>query len=257
MNKRCDKPLSPEELAALPDEAVDTSDIPALDAAFWKNASVMMPGGGKRQLTLRLDQDVRAVLDEMQEIVEGLAQASITDEEVERIKTRRLKYIKLAMTNSGRIGVQLSEFAAMGDWRLFFLNRDRLKEVTTADVQRVAETYLVESNRTAGLFIPDQDSVRAEIPPRPDVAALVAGYEGTETIHQLVVRVRAGDVKEVIMATNPNMAGDGTTLYISSLLRTTGVKITRLARGLPTGSSIEYASGKMLADAIVGRQELE
>ncbi len=69
--------------------------------------------------------------------------------------------------------------------------------------------------------------------------------------------MRAGDVKEVIMATNPNMAGDGTTLYISSLLRTTGVKITRLARGLPTGSSIEFASGKMLADAIIGRQELE
>jgi recombination protein RecR len=64
-------------------------------------------------------------------------------------------------------------------------------------------------------------------------------------------------VKEVIMATNPNMAGDGTTLYISSLLRNTGVKITRLARGLPTGGSIEFASGKILTDAIIGRQELE
>ena len=80
---------------------------------------------------------------------------------------------------------------------------------------------------------------------------------GDLTIEQLVARVRAGDVKEVIMATNPNMAGDGTILYISSLLRNTGVKITRLARGLPTGSSIEFASGKMLADAIIGRQELE
>lgn len=89
----------------------------------------------------------------------------------------------------------------------------------------------------------------------------IAPLEGVEpgdlTIEQLVARVRAGDVKEVIMATNPNMAGDGTTLYISSLLRNTGVKITRLARGLPTGSSIEFASGKMLADAIIGRQELE
>ncbi|MHC4355165.1 MAG: recombination mediator RecR [Planctomycetota bacterium] len=89
----------------------------------------------------------------------------------------------------------------------------------------------------------------------------IAPLEGIEpgdlTIDQLVQRVRAGDVKEVIMATNPNMAGDGTTLYISSLLRNTGVKITRLARGLPTGSSIEYASGKILTDAITGRQELE
>jgi recombination protein RecR len=89
----------------------------------------------------------------------------------------------------------------------------------------------------------------------------IAPLEGIEpgdlAIEPLVERVRGGDVKEVIMATNPNMAGDGTTLYISSLLRTTGVKITRLARGLPTGSNIEYASGKMLTDAILGRQEVE
>ena len=77
------------------------------------------------------------------------------------------------------------------------------------------------------------------------------------TIKQLVERVRQGGVKELIMATNPNMAGDGTALYISSLLRTSGVKITRLARGLPTGSTLEYASGKMLTDAIIGRQALE
>jgi recombination protein RecR len=89
----------------------------------------------------------------------------------------------------------------------------------------------------------------------------IAPLEGIEpgdlTIEQLVRRVREGDVRELIMATNPNMAGDGTALYISSLLRNTGVKITRLARGLPTGSTIEYASGKMLTDAIIGRQQLE
>jgi recombination protein RecR len=89
----------------------------------------------------------------------------------------------------------------------------------------------------------------------------IAPLEGIEpddlTINKLVERVRKGDVKEVIMATNPNMAGDGTVLYISSLLKSTGVEITRLARGLPTGSTIEYASGKMLTDAIIGRQELE
>jgi len=89
----------------------------------------------------------------------------------------------------------------------------------------------------------------------------IAPLEGVEpsdlTIERLVERVRGGKVDEVVMATNPNMAGDGTALYVSSLLRGTGVKITRLARGLATGSTIEYASGKMLADAIQGRQELE
>jgi recombination protein RecR len=89
----------------------------------------------------------------------------------------------------------------------------------------------------------------------------IAPLEGIEpsdlTIDSLAERVRGGEIKEVVMATNPNMEGDGTALYISSLLRNSGVKITRLARGLPTGSTIEYASGKILTDAIIGRQELE
>jgi recombination protein RecR len=89
----------------------------------------------------------------------------------------------------------------------------------------------------------------------------IAPLDGIEpedlTIDKLVQRVRSGGVTEIVMATNPNLAGDGTTLYITSLIKSTGVKITRLARGLATGSTIEYASGKMLADAIIGRQELE
>ena len=89
----------------------------------------------------------------------------------------------------------------------------------------------------------------------------IAPLEGVEpsdlTIDKLVERIRAGGIKEVVMATNPNMEGDGTSLYISSLLRDAGVKITRPARGLPAGSTIEYASGKILTDAILGRQQLE
>ncbi|MFC1676036.1 recombination mediator RecR [Planctomycetota bacterium] len=89
----------------------------------------------------------------------------------------------------------------------------------------------------------------------------IAPLEGVEpndlTIDKLIERVRGGDVKEVIMATNPNVASDGTVLYISSLLRSIDVKITRLARGLPSGSTIEYANGKILTDAILCRQKLE
>lgn len=89
----------------------------------------------------------------------------------------------------------------------------------------------------------------------------IAPLEGLEpgdlTIDKLVDRVRSGGVNEVIMATNPNMAGDGTALYISSLLKATGVKMTRLARGLPSGTTIEFASGKILSDAITGRVPLE
>jgi len=77
------------------------------------------------------------------------------------------------------------------------------------------------------------------------------------TIDALIKRVEAGEVKEVVMATNPTMEGDGTALYISSLLSDKGVKITRLARGLPTGGSIGYANKSILGDAIRGRVPME
>jgi recombination protein RecR len=88
--------------------------------------------------------------------------------------------------------------------------------------------------------------------------APLEGIEPTDlTIDALVGRVRAGNVSEIVMATNPNLEGDGTSLYICSVLRGFDVKITRLARGLPTGSSIEYASGSILTDAILGRSEMD
>jgi recombination protein RecR len=89
----------------------------------------------------------------------------------------------------------------------------------------------------------------------------IAPLDGIEpadlTIDKLIERVKAGGIEEIIMATNPNMVGDGTSLYISSLLKGTGVKITRLARGLATGTTLEYANSRMLSDAITARQPLE
>lgn len=74
------------------------------------------------------------------------------------------------------------------------------------------------------------------------------------TIDALLRRVHQGGVKEVIMATNPTLEGDGTALYLSNLLADSGVKITRLARGVPSGSVLEFANNQMLADALEGRR---
>jgi recombination protein RecR len=77
------------------------------------------------------------------------------------------------------------------------------------------------------------------------------------TIEALMKRVAGGTIREVIMGTNPTMEGDGTALYIQSLLEPyPNVAVTRLARGLPAGSSIEYANRNILADAISGRQRM-
>lgn len=74
------------------------------------------------------------------------------------------------------------------------------------------------------------------------------------TIDSLLERVRRGGIAEVIMATNPTLEGDGTALFISNMLAPTGVRITRLARGLPSGSVLEFANNQMLADALEGRR---
>lgn len=70
----------------------------------------------------------------------------------------------------------------------------------------------------------------------------------------LVSRVRRGGVREVILATSPTLEGDGTALFASNLLAGTGVAVTRLARGLPSGASLELANAQMLADALDGRR---
>jgi recombination protein RecR len=76
------------------------------------------------------------------------------------------------------------------------------------------------------------------------------------TIDRLMERVRGGQVREIIMATNPTVEGDGTALYISNLLSEQPVRITRLARGITTGSVLEYTNKEVLADALTGRQQL-
>jgi recombination protein RecR len=74
------------------------------------------------------------------------------------------------------------------------------------------------------------------------------------TIEPLVERIRTGQFSEVIMATNPTVEGDGTALYISNLLAEYPVQVTRLARGITTGSILEYTNKEVLADALSGRQ---
>lgn len=76
------------------------------------------------------------------------------------------------------------------------------------------------------------------------------------TIDALEKRVEEGTVKEIILATNPTMEGDATALYIARRLRDSGARVTRLARGLPTGGSIEHSTPGILGDAISGRTQL-
>ena len=76
------------------------------------------------------------------------------------------------------------------------------------------------------------------------------------TIRPLIERVKGGGVRELILATNPSMEGDATAMYIQQQINLPGVKLTRLARGLPIGGDLEYADQTTLLRALMGRQEM-
>jgi zinc protease len=115
---------------------------------------------------------------------ESLAKGGVSSEELERWRTAALKDIELGLTDSARIGIELSEWAAQGDWRLIFLHRDAVKTLDAARVKKVALAYLKASNRTVGEFIPTKAPERAPLPAQPDVAAMVKGYKGVESVAQ-------------------------------------------------------------------------
>ena len=76
-------------------------------------------------------------------------------------------------------------------------------------------------------------------------------------IRELLERLRSGEVREIILATNPNVNGEATALYLSRLITPLGVKVTRIARGVPMGSDLEYSDLVTLSRALEGRREVD
>src|SRR5215470_2207990 len=126
----------------------------------------------------RKEQSIEDAQRVMLETLDSLSARPVTDAEVARAKAAILKSIELGLNDATRIGLQMSEWIAQGDWRLFFLYRDRIRAATTADVNRVAQRYLKPSNRTVGLFIPTDKPDRSDIPIAPSIDSLVKDYKG-------------------------------------------------------------------------------
>jgi zinc protease len=125
-----------------------------------------------------LDEAKRVTL----EVLDALPARPVTAAEVDRARAAMLKNIELSVNDSGRFGLQMSEWIAQGDWRLFFLHRDRLRAVTPADVNRVAQVYLKPGNRTVGLYVPGDKPDRTEIPATPAIDSLLRDYKGDPAV---------------------------------------------------------------------------
>ena len=126
-----------------------------------------------------LDQAKQGLIDVMER---ALKDRPVTEQEVERAKQNILKQRELEAANSDRIAVSLSDWAAQGDWRLYFLYRDAIESLTTEQVQAVADKYFVQNNRTVGLFIPTEKAERIKIPEAPNLKEVLNDYKGREAI---------------------------------------------------------------------------
>jgi zinc protease len=110
--------------------------------------------------------------------LEGLQQNPVTEEELKRAKAGLLSEIDKTINDPQKLAVQMSESIANGDWRLFFLQRDRIENLKATDLQAVGLNFFKESNRTLGQFIPTATPDRIKMPEAVDVAKLVADYKG-------------------------------------------------------------------------------
>jgi zinc protease len=131
---------------------------------------------------VRRDAAIEPARDALLQTIEKFAAEPPSAEEVERARTALLNFREQTQRNTARFATELSQWIARGDWRLFFLDRDRLKKVTPADVQQAAQKYLKESNRTLGIFTPTDKPNRAEIPAKTDVAAIVKDYRSDASV---------------------------------------------------------------------------
>ena len=114
--------------------------------------------------------------------IEKIGKDGVDDELVKRAVQKILKDRETQFANSESFAINLSEWRAYGDWRLYFLHRDRLEKVTAADVQRVASAFCIPSNRTVGLFIPTDSPVRSPVPTMPNLNEALADYKGRAKI---------------------------------------------------------------------------
>ncbi len=123
-------------------------------------------------------QDVELARGKMIAAIDSVLTEPVSIEEMERARTQWLNGWETGFTDPETVGVQLSEAVGQGDWRFYFVERDRMRALTLADVQAAAGRWLKRDNRTVGIYLPTEQPQRAPAPQRADIAALVKDYRG-------------------------------------------------------------------------------
>lgn len=173
-------------------EVLDSTPSGRLYEALVETRKATSVGAGALQLAepgyfiVQAFLDKKGSLDEVRRIafetIDGLRDKPVDVAELQRAKLKFANAFEQLLANPQALAIRLSEYVAQGDWRLLFLNRDQIEAVSAADVQRVAANYLKPSNRSVGMFIPDDKADRTQMPAEAKPAELLAGYTGRKAV---------------------------------------------------------------------------
>ncbi|MFZ2297313.1 MAG: pitrilysin family protein [Aquabacterium sp.] len=147
-------------------------------SVFGFSQALADPGHIVLGAQLANEQDPDKAAQAMLAEIEAVARQPITEAELARAKSKWLNGWDQGFADPQHVGVALSEAVAQGDWRLFFLTRDRIQAIGLADVQRVAAQTFLPSNRTLGRYVPTPTPERAPLPARVDVAEALKDFKG-------------------------------------------------------------------------------
>lgn len=163
--------------------------MPLLDPGFsYYNAEVPM------------DKSLPDVRKEFLASMNEVGNITITQEDLDRAKNGLLKGYENLYNNTIYFGINLANIIGTGSYKLWYINRDRIANLTLADVQAAAKRYYKKSNRTYGTFIPDKAPERTEVAPTPDIAAITKDFKGkevkemTETFDPTIANIKAKTV---------------------------------------------------------------
>ncbi|MGN6343235.1 MAG: M16 family metallopeptidase [Ginsengibacter sp.] len=138
------------------------------------------PGFSYFEVTVPLQKNIDSAKNALLNAADSIAQMQITEADVERAKNTLLKGFDNVNNNTLNLAISLTEQIGAGDWRLWYLNRDRIEKLTIADIERAAKKYYLKSNRTYGVFIPEAAPDRALVAETPNITQLLKGYKGKE-----------------------------------------------------------------------------
>ena len=146
--------------------------------------TVYDPGFSYFQLEVPKDKSIDSARNMLLATMDEVGAMDITEEGLTRAKNTIMKYISDGMNKTTDLAVALTEYVGAGDWRLMFLYRDRIEQLTVADLKAAAKKYYKPSNRTYGVFVPDAAPDRTIVSETPDIAKVLAGYKGKATVAQ-------------------------------------------------------------------------